>query len=354
MKRKTYSQLQLIGFIIAFFLSIFFCIKTYRLAQQFIEQTGITPHVIYQLLFDRGVSLQATDTRVNILILGIAGGTHEGPDLTDTMIVASVSKEKPALPSTAGKPAGKPSVSLLSIPRDIWSETLKDRINSAYHYGEAKRTGGGKTLAKAVVEDVTGLVIHYVVVVDFSQFEQLIDVVGGIDVVVPKAFIDTEYPIAGKENDECGGDTTFACRYETVQFAEGTTHMDGKTALKYVRSRHAEGDEGTDFARGKRQQDVIVALKEKIIQMKPWFHPNIAKQLIQVADLATDTDMTIGEQLTMGKFLLKVQSSAISKIFIEPLLINPPSWMYGRYVLVPETDYETIHTFIKKSLENQP
>jgi LCP family protein required for cell wall assembly len=255
------------------------------------------------------------------------------------MIVASVSKEKP-------------SVSLLSIPRDIWSEILKDRINSAYHYGEAKRAGGGKVLAKAVVEDVTGLVIHYVVVVDFSQFEQLIDVVGGIDVVVPKAFIDTQYPIAGLENDECGGDITYACRYETVQFQAGSQHMDGSTALKYVRSRHAEGDEGTDFARGIRQQDVIVALKEKIIQIQPWFHPNIAKQLVQVADQATDTDMTIGEQLTMGKYLLNVQSSSISKISIESLLINPPSWMYGRYVLVPEKDLETIHAFIKKSLEN--
>lgn len=339
MKRNTYSQLQLIGFVIVFFLSIFACIKLYRLSLRFVGQTGITPQVIFQLVFDRGVPLQATDNRVNILVLGIAGGTHDGPDLTDTMIVASVSKEKP-------------SVSLLSIPRDIWSEILKDRINSAYHYGEAKRAGGGKTLAKAVVEDVTGLVIHYVVVVDFSQFEQLIDVVGGIDVAVPKAFIDTQYPIAGLENDECGGDITYACRYETVQFQAGSQHMDGSTALIYVRSRHAEGDEGTDFARGIRQQDVIVALKEKIMQIQPWFHPNIAKQLVQIADQATDTDMTIGEQLTMGKYLLNVQSSSISKISIEPLLINPPSWMYGRYVLVPEKDFETIHAFIKKSLEN--
>jgi LCP family protein required for cell wall assembly len=339
MKRNKYSQLQLIGFVIVFFLSIFACIKLYRVSQRFVAQTGITPQVIFRLVFTRGVPLQATDNRVNILVLGIAGGTHEGPDLTDTMIVASVSKEKP-------------SVSLLSIPRDMWSEALKDRINSAYHYGEAKRTGGGKVLAKAVIEDVTGLVIHYVVVVDFSQFEQLIDIVDGIDVVVPKAFIDTQYPIAGKENDECGGDIIFACRYETVQFQAGSQHMDGATALIYVRSRHAEGDEGTDFARGLRQQDIIVALKEKIMKIQPWFHPNTAKQLIQVADQATDTDMTIGEQLTMGKYLLSVRSSSISKISIEPMLINPPSWMYGRYVLVPEKDYETIHTFIKKSLEN--
>ncbi len=338
MNKQKYSRLQLVIIAILFFVSIFFGIKTYRYIQGFSTQTGITPSILTQLIFDGADSLQSTDGRINVLLLGISGGTHEGPDLTDTMIITSVSNVAP-------------SISLLSIPRDIWSDTLKDKINSAYHYGEEKRKGGGKILAKAIVEDVTGLVIHYVVVIDFSQFEELIDVVGGIDVFIPKAFTDSQYPIAGKENDACGGDATFACRYKTVQFQAGSQHMDGKTALMYVRSRHAEGDEGTDFARGNRQQDVIVALKEKIIHMKLWFHPNTSLKLLQVADVATDTDMTIGEQLTMGKYLLKVKTPKVSKISIEQLLINPPSWMYGRYVLVPEKDFETIHVFIRSTLK---
>ncbi len=338
MNKQKYSQHQLVIVIILFFVGIFFSIKTYRYIQRISIQTGITPRILTQLIFDGIDYLPSADGRINVLLLGMSGGMHEGPDLTDTMIVASVSKDNP-------------SVSLLSLPRDIWSETLKDKINSAYHYGEEKRKGGGKILAKAIVEDVTGLVIHYVVVIDFSQFENLIDVVGGIDVLIPKAFIDAQYPIAGKENDECGGDETFACRYEKVQFQEGFQHMNGSMALKYVRSRHAEGGEGTDFARGVRQQDVIVALKEKIIKSNPWFHPNTSLKLIQIADVATDTDMTIGEQLTLGKYLMSVQSKAITKISIEPLLITPPSWMYGRYVLVPEKDYETIHEFIKSTLK---
>ncbi|EKD67927.1 MAG: hypothetical protein ACD_48C00150G0001 [uncultured bacterium] len=76
-------------------------------------------------------------------------------------------------------------------------------------------------------------------------------------------------------------------------------------------------------------------------------------KLLQIADIATDTDMTIGEQLTMGKYLMGIQSQAITKISIEPLLVNPPSWMYGRYVLVPEKDYETIHAFIKSTLTQE-
>ena len=340
MNKQKYSQLQLVAIVILFFVSIFFGIKIYRYIQGVSTQTGITPRILTQLLFDGVVSLKSTEGRINVLLLGMSGGSYEGPDLTDTMIVASVSKIGPA-------------ISLLSLPRDIWSETLKDKINSAYHYGEEKRKGGGKVLAKAIVEDVTGLVVHYVIVIDFSKFENLIDIVGGVDIVVPKAFIDTEYPVAGKENDDCGGDITFACRYETVQFQAGYQHMDGKTALRYVRSRHAEGDEGTDFARGVRQQDIIVALKEKIMKSKPWLHPNTSLKLLQIADVATDTDMTIGEQLTMGKYLISVQLQAITKISIEPLLITPPSWMYGRYVLVPEKDYETIHAFIKSTLTQE-
>ena len=85
--------------------------------------------------------------------------------------------------------------------------------------------------------------------------------------------------------------------------------------------------------------------------MKLWFHPNTSLKLLQVADVATDTDMTIGEQLTMGKYLLKVKTPKVSKISIEQLLINPPSWMYGRYVLVPEKDFETIHVFIRSTLK---
>ena len=337
MNKQKYSQLQLVAIVILFFVSIFFGIKIYRYIQGVSTQTGITPRILTQLLFDGVVSLKSTEGRINVLLLGMSGGSHEGPDLTDTMIVASVSKIGPA-------------ISLLSLPRDIWSETLKDKINSAYHYGEEKRKGGGKILAKAIVEDVTGLVIHYVVVIDFSRFENLIDMVGGVDIVVLKAFIDPQYPITGKENDECGGDATFSCRYETVQFQAGPQHVNGSIALKYVRSRHAEGDEGTDFARGVRQQDIIVALKDKIMKSKPWLHPNTSLKLLQIADVATDTDMTIGEQLTMGKYLMSVQLQAITKISIEPLLITPPSWMYGRYVLVPEKDYETIHAFIRSTL----
>jgi len=198
-------------------------------------QTGLSALSLYQLATDGEAMVKSDNGRVNILLLGVGGGTHEGPDLTDTIIVVSFHLTQKTL-------------SLISIPRDIWSDSLRDKVNSAYHYGEEKKEDGGLTLSSIIIEDVIGIPIHYAMVIDFSQFESLIDYIGGIDVEVPAAFIDTEYPIAGKEEDPCDGDPMFLCRYQTVTFEKGMQHMNGKRALMYVRSRHADGEEGTDFA----------------------------------------------------------------------------------------------------------
>lgn len=336
MRRRPFSIASVIIGITCILLVVVGIVKLIRFNTEFSKNTGLNLVTVGKLLIDGGAELKKTDGRVNVLLLGMAGGIHDGPDLTDTIIIVSFD-------------TNKHTVSLLSLPRDIWSDALKDKINSAYHYGEEKKKGGGMVLARAVMEDVSGLPMHYVVTLDFTQFENLIDVLGGIDVNVTTGFTDTEFPIAGKENDECDGDPKFLCRYETITFTTGVQHMDGTTALKYVRSRHAEGDEGTDFARGRRQQDVIFALKEKIMKLQPWFHPSIATNLLKSTDTATDTDMTLGEQLTIGKMALRL-SGSMQKISIEHLLSVPPTWMYGRYVLVPETDYETIHLYIQQEL----
>ena len=111
------------------------------------DETKLTPGTVIRLLFDSGAPLQATGGRTNILLLGIAVGSHPGSDLTDTMMILSFAPENRTL-------------AFISLPRDIWSETLQDKINSAYHYGEEKKKGGGLVLAKTIVEDVSGLPIH--------------------------------------------------------------------------------------------------------------------------------------------------------------------------------------------------
>lgn len=300
--------------------------------------TGVTPMTLARLVFDSGADLKPIDGRVNLLLLGIAGGTHDGADLTDTILVLSFHEKNQTL-------------SMISVPRDIWSDTLKDKVNSAYHYGEQKKKGGGLILAKAIISDIVGLPIQYALVLDFSGFQKVIDLVGGIDVVVPNAFTDAEYPIPGKEDDPCGGDPAYACRYEVLRFESGMQHMDGQRALKYVRSRHAEGDEGSDFARGRRQQEVILALKLRILSKDISLHPQELEKLYAAFDEATDTDLNISELLTVGKLFLRTPKEHTNRISLEQALYAPPSNWYGRYVLLPKESFEAIHAYIRASLQ---
>lgn len=304
---------------------------------RFMRMTGITPTLAARLVVDDGVTLKSARGKTNILLLGIGGGTHEGADLTDTMMVISLASEERG-------------AAFISIPRDIWSDTLKDRVNSAYHYGEAKKEGGGLLLAKVISEDVVGIPIHYTLLVDFSGFKEIIDLVGGIDVNVMVAFTDNDYPIAGKEKETCPDDPANRCVYETVRFDAGRQRMDGERALKYVRSRNAEGDEGSDFARSRRQQEVMVALKDTLVHPTRWFSLGRMNQLIGVLDRATETDMNLGELATVAKRIGRVDNSRIQKISFDELLYTPPSYMYGRYVLVPEEDWDTVHAFIEEQL----
>lgn len=338
MRRRTppiASKLIALGILVTV---LFLVIKTIVWGARFMQTTGVTPALMARLVFDDGTRLESSDNRTNILMLGIGGGTHEGADLTDTMMVLSLDN-------------AKRTMAFISIPRDIWSDTLKDRVNSAYHYGELKKKGGGLLLAKVIAEDIIGMPIHYAVVIDFSGFENVIDEVGGIDVNVPTAFTDTQYPKPGMEQSTCPGDPTNACVYETVHFDAGLQHMDGARALIYARSRHAEGDEGSDFARSRRQQEIMVALKNKIVHPGQWFTVARAKDLPKVIDDATDMDMNIATAMTIAKRFAGTREGSIKKISFDDTLVTPPSYVYGRYVLVPKEDWPTVHAYIKQHLQ---
>ncbi len=337
--RRVYMPKVKLAFLLfgVFFIALLI-LKGLSISSGFMQATGITPVTLFRLVFDAGADLKPIDGRVNILLLGIPGGTHDGADLTDTILVLSFHEKNQSL-------------AMISVPRDIWSDTLKDKVNSAYHYGEVKKKGGGLVLSKAIVSDMVGLPIQYALVLDFSGFRKVIDLIGGIEVNVPASFTDTEYPIPGKENDECEGDTEFRCRYEPLHFEGGVQVMDGDQALQYVRSRHAEGDEGSDFARSRRQQEVILALKEKLMSSDIYLNPGKVDNLYGAFDEAADTDMNIGELLTIGKLFLKTLKEQTQRISLEDKLYTPPSSWYGRYVLLPEESFEAIHAFVRKEFK---
>jgi len=317
----------------------YFIIKGAVIFTHLMQKSGLTPVTLIRLITNDGVPLKSTNGKTNVLLLGIGGGKHAGSDLTDTMIVLSLSgKDRTA--------------ALISIPRDIWSDTLKDKVNSAYHYGEMKKKGGGMILARAVVEDIVGLPMHYVLFVDFTGFKNIIYILGGVDVHVSRGFTDTEFPIPGKENDTCPGDPTNKCLYQTVHFDAGVQHMDGDRALIYVRSRHAEGEEGSDFARGRRQQEILLAIKDKIMHPFGWLNFRRVSQIAAVMTDATDTDMNIGEAATVMKRYAGIDEKNVTKIAFNDLLTEGPPFLYkGLYVLLPIHDLQEIQTYITSQLK---
>lgn len=307
-------------------------------SNRFITETGLSPSTVVGLIVNGGASLTEFDGRTNVLLLGIAGGDHTGADLTDTIMILSFNHEARSL-------------SIISVPRDIWSDTLKDKVNSSYHYGEEKKKGGGLTLTKAIIEDTVGLPMHYSLVVDFSVFEEVINLVGGVTVQVPVAFTDPEFPVEGKEDETCPGDPKFSCRYESIHFDSGVQQMDGSRALKYVRSRLAVGDEGGDFARARRQQEVLLALKQKLTSPSVWLSPRRLRQLFLSFEKAIDSDMNIGELATVGKLFAAVDAPHTTRISLEDQLYSPPTIWYGRYVLIPKESFEEIHRFVRNQLK---
>ncbi|MBU0619306.1 LCP family protein [Patescibacteria group bacterium] len=279
--------------------------------------------------------LSSYQNRTNILILGAGGTNHTASDLTDTLIVVSLGLKNQ-------------DIALLSLPRDLWVSSLQAKLNSAYHYGEAKQAGGGLVLAKASVNELIKQPIHYVLFIDFSGFEKMIDLLGGLEIEVDQAFDDYKFPIPGKENDLCDHDPEYRCRYQALHFDAGWQHMDGITALKYVRSRNAEGEEGTDFARARRQQKVLVALQKKVLDSKLLFSDK-RRKLIELFKQIIKTDIPQETYFNFFKFAwLSRKQTPRSAILDGELLYNPPAKIQGQWVLLPkENDWQKIYDFIE-------
>lgn len=351
---KYKRQVFTIIFVVFFCLSAFFLIKSALPLIKFANKNKISPRFLWNLATGRKLPLKNYQGKANMVILGVSGGEHEGADLTDTIIFLSLD-------------LSSSSATMVSIPRDLWLASLKAKINAAYHYGEEKKKGSGPLMAKVAVEEVIGQPVYYALVIDFSGFQKLIDLVEGVDIQVEKAFSDDHYPIAGYENDFCGGDPKFACRYEQLYFDEGLQHMDGERALKYVRSRQAVGDEGTDFARSARQQQVITALKDKILKFSFWKDPKKLGEFINTANQMIQTDMNWSEKITLAKLSLNFKNKEIRHLILDAgdtllnptgkrkgFLVNPPEWEYdGLWILAPRTgNFDEIHKYIACQLSD--
>lgn len=317
------------------------------------------------IIFHSAPSLRSTNGRIGILILGIGGGTHDGPDLTDTIIYASLDQK-----------ANK--ITLVSIPRDLWIPDLQAKINTAYADGETDGQHKGLILAKAAIGKVIGQPVDYGFRIDFGGFVKAIDEVGGVDVTVADTLDDYNYPIEGKEDDPCGLSSAeiqsftatdsaeadimakFSCRYKHLHFDKGLQHMDGTTALEFVRSRHGVGSEGTDFARSRRQHLVIEAFRSKLLSLQILLNPGKIINLYNILKDSVDTDIQQEEIALFIQLAQKMQHATITSTVIDfgdyqqgraGLLVNPPISSNYNYasVLLPrigDGNFSEIQAFV--------
>jgi len=378
--RKSFEKLLPFLIVVGILMSIAFFLIT---------RSGTSSYVSSIISGISGTSLKSTNGYVNILLLGIAGGSHDGASLTDTIMIASYNLKTN-------------QVYLFSIPRDLWLPALKSKANAAYQIGFPEKNGLG--LAKTVFGNVLGIPVHYGLRVDFRGFVKAIDVIDGIEVVVEKPFDDYLYPIQGSESDSCGntekemefneeearklniepgkrvilitkenqiatdsaeekkGMKYFSCRYEHISFEKGSTKMSGAVALAYVRSRHGTNGEGSDFARSKRQQKIIEAVRNKLLSLETLTNPQKISDLLETLGKSVDTDISIKEAIDFYKLSKKISSTAnfilddSAKSGLpdgrKSLLVHPPASDYGgAYVLVSQDDdFSLVQEYVRKIL----
>lgn len=214
---------------------------------------------------------------VTVLVLGTdERKTEPGPFRSDTMILT-------------GFNPNRREVALMSIPRDLWvtvPDVGENRVNTAHFFG-------GPELAKQTVADTFGVPLHYYLKLNFDGFVSIIDAMGGLTINVPEPLHDDQYP-------------TPDYGYTTIDIPAGEQQMSGATALIYARTRHGS----SDFDRGRRQQEVIAAIRNKLAQPRTWLR---APAIFAAARSAIQTDIPQGEWPALALILVRsnVQRAAI-------------------------------------------
>lgn len=271
--------------------------------------------------------------KINVLILGIGGEGHDGPYLTDTILLASF------------HPSAN-SLTLLSLPRDLVVNLPPHgfrRVNSINAFGEAQQKDFGAELTRLAIASLFDLDIPYVIRIDFSAFEQFVNDQGGIEIEVEKSFTDPTYP--APENQSM-----------TISFQKGKQKMDGEHALWYVRSRYGCCGENGDFARARRQQHFLLALKDQLMTQKIFLQPKQILHLYQNYQKHVTSNFKIWEILRLAALVKEHPSPQVT----ERVLNNEPGGELetiigadGAYLLQPKNgDYHIFKDIARELIEN--
>ncbi|HEM60712.1 MAG TPA: LytR family transcriptional regulator, partial [Chloroflexi bacterium] len=259
----------------------------------------------------------------NVLIMGLDQRPGSGlPGRADVIMMARIDPLQE-------------SVVLLSIPRDLWVEIPgrgENRVNSAYFYGEFDGApGGGPELMKRTIEHNFDVAIDYYGTLDFECFKRIIDILGGITVEVPEDIRDDLYP-----DDNYG--------YMRIFIPAGRQHMDGETALQYVRARH----QTNDFSRMRRQQQVLLAVREKALRLDIILS---LPELVPVLGKAFSTDLDVQRLLALANLGAQVDPESIEMYVVDESLTIPYVSPDGAQVLLPRM--EQIRALLDRAFDGE-
>jgi LCP family protein required for cell wall assembly len=313
----------------------FFAIRLYILERHVLRGGGRAPALAENV--DINKLKGEGDGRINVLLLGNGGPGHEGPDLTDTIMLVSID---PVNHNTA----------LLSIPRDLWVRIPGDgyqKINAAYVYGkqqskakdEKTKDEAGLELLDKTLSPILGVPIHYHTVVDFAAFKQTVNAIGGVTFNVPETLYD---PTIAWENH---GNSYIAMK--------GQQTFNGDKALLYARSRETS----SDFARGQRQRQLIVAIKDKTFSLGTFSNPVKISSLLSSLGNNVYTDFSLDDMMRLYKIVGKIPSKNITSID----LVTPPHNLVttgninGLSVVQPRAglfEYSAIQSYVRNALKD--
>ncbi len=254
------------------------------------------------------------DERINVLLVGIDWKPGRGEHLTDTMIVVSLDRR-------TGQSA------MISVPRDLYGARLPDgriynaKLNSlliiATTHPSQYPLGGVGTL-KATIGELLGIHIDYFAAINLPGFRQAVDAIGGVDIRVTRAINDPTYTDDGWPR-------------RGFYLQPGLHHMNGLTALAYVRSRKGAGD--SDFTRAARQQQVLTAIRAKLTA------GNLLTALPGLLDAVKNTistDIPSTEIPDLAQVVQDADLSNIGQAVIKPPLVHSATGPGGAYILVPD------------------
>lgn len=265
------------------------------------------------------VPLENTGGRTNILVLGV----DEKASLSDTILLVSIK-------DSFGQ---KPEVVMTNIPRDLYVEIPNyggNKINAAHSLGENNgHPEGGPGLTAETIESEFDIPVHYYASLDFESFGKIIDAVGGVELDIKSSIDDPYYPAPGYDG------------YEPFYIEEGTQTLDGETALKYARSRKTT----SDFDRSFRQQQIVLAVKDKVLNPESKFGYLRVLSVMKVVELNTESNLNTLEKIKLGNLFRKVDEEDTKRYVIDTsnfLTSNP----YAGGLVPSNGNFEEIQEFM--------